>query len=164
MILNPTNSAVNDSQKISELRKLTKVTKHQENTWIPIAQFNSRTLSYTNAAINLQAITAYMTNNYYDYFASKLGEDWENLQNIGYFTTHSDLQDKIHNSYIANNIVSYSFSYGLQYLDWQIAYGSYIPGYIPRPSLDDIYAGNDNRGNLDEYLHKDNFIEVVYNG
>lgn len=54
------SSYINDSKKISELRKLSYVTKHQENTWFPIAQYNSRTGSYVNAAINLQAITSYV--------------------------------------------------------------------------------------------------------
>lgn len=158
MILNPTNSIINDSQKISELRKLTKVTKHQENTWIPIAQFNSRTATYTNAAINLQAITSYAADRTYAYFSSELGEDWVRLRNINNYESHTDLQDKIHASEIANNMLAYSFSYITKYFDWQIVNGTYIPGYIPPMDLDDVYDGKTPE------IHENNYIEVEYYG
>ena len=118
MLLN--SDTINDSKKISELRKLNHVTKHQENTWFPIAQYNSRTNTYTNAAINLQEITSYNMA-YTSYVIDRVfGEEWLDLLAISHATTQEELTSYIHKSSIADNIVAYSFGYALTALDWQI--------------------------------------------
>lgn len=132
MLLN-VDTVVNDSKKISELRKLSKATKHQENTWIPMSQYNSRTNTYTNAAINLQAITSYNISYSYSYLAGEFGHDWIDLLSIGKSEGTENIDNAIHNSIIANNILSYTFTYTIRHLDWQIVKGTYVPDYyIPR--------------------------------
>jgi hypothetical protein len=117
MILN--TDAINDSKKISELRKLTYVTKHQENTWFPIAQYNSRTNSYHNAAINLRAITSYAIA-YTTYALDKtIGEPWNNLMDLENVSDRF-LESYVQESGIAKAISSYSFSYVVKYMDWQL--------------------------------------------
>ena len=114
------SSYLNDSKKISELRKLTTANKHQENTWFPIAQYNSRTGSYVNAAINLQAITTY--NMAYTAYVidQHFGDEWIDLLAIGNAYTVEDISAYVQRSSIAENIVGYAFSYTLNYMDLQI--------------------------------------------
>lgn len=133
---------INDSKKISELRKRTTITKHQENSWIPMAQYNSRTNAYVNAAINLQAITSYSVDKAYSYITNEFGSNWINLLDVGNSYNYSALENTIPNSNIANNIVTYTFTYTLSKLDWQVVNGSYIPDYyIPvHPDLLDVDA------------------------
>jgi hypothetical protein len=124
MILNPNGSnqdAINDSKKISELRKLTYITKHQENTWIPIAQYNSRTDEYHNAAINLQAITSYNMAYTVQEIQRVMGEEWVDLLAIGnaHRENNQDLSSYIHKSSIADAIVGYTFGYTLSMFEWQ---------------------------------------------
>lgn len=128
MLLN-VDTVLNDSKKISELRKLTKITKHQENTWIPIAQYNSRTDTYTNAAINLQAVTSYNIGHAYSYIAGEFGSYWIDLLKTGVAESTEEIGYAISNSSIANNILSYTFTYTVRHFDWQIAIGTYIPDY-----------------------------------
>lgn len=130
MLLN-VDTVLNDSKKISELRKLTKITKHQENSWVPMAQYNSRTDTYTNAAINLQAITSYTTNHAYSYVASEFGTYWIDLLKIGTSSGNDNIGTAIGYSNIANNILAYTFTYTVRYFDWQIVPGTYIPDYYP---------------------------------
>lgn len=125
MLLN-VDTVLNDSKKISELRKLSKITKHQENSWVPMAQYNSRTNTYTNAAINLQAITSYNVEHTYSYIASEFGSHWIDLLNVA---LNEDTTYAIENSDIASNIVSYSFTYTLSKFDWQIVEGTSVPNY-----------------------------------
>lgn len=128
MLLN-VDTVVNDSKKISELRKLTKITKHQENSWVPMAQYNSRTDTYTNAAINLRAITTYNVEHSYSYLASEFGSNWIDLLKVGTSEGTDNIGKSISNSIIANNVLSYTFTYTIRHLDWQIVNGSYVPGY-----------------------------------
>jgi hypothetical protein len=116
MILN--SDAINDSKKISELRKLSYITKHQENTWIPIAQYNSRTDEYHNAAINLQAITSYNMAYTAQEIERVLGQEWVDLLAITY-ASDEELSSYIHKSSIADTIVSYTFGYTLSMFEWQ---------------------------------------------
>ena len=140
MILVPNSDYnINDSKKISELRKLTTVTKHKENTWIPIAQYNSRTETYTNAAINLQAITTYLTNNMYAYVAYEFDDEWLKLKQTGHWEKYDEFRSYIRNSYIADSLVSYTFTYTVDYFQWQIVPYSQIPGYHKQPSLEELY-------------------------
>lgn len=117
MILN--TDAINDSKKISELRKLTYVTKHQENTWFPIAQYNSRTASYHNAAINLRAITSYAIAYTTYALEQTVGEEWNSLKDLE-SVPEAYLESYVQESGIAKAISSYSFSYVVKYMDWQL--------------------------------------------
>lgn len=128
MILN-TETVLNDSKKISELRKRTEITKHQENSWIPMAQYNSRTNSYVNFAMNLEAITSYTNSYALSYVASEFGDEWINLLATGKQIKYDNLGESIQNSSIAKNLLSYTFTYTTQYFDWQIVDGSFIPDY-----------------------------------
>lgn len=136
MLLN-VDTVMNDSKKISELIKLRKITKHQENSWLPMAQYNSRTNSYTNAAINLDAITSYNIEHTYAYIGSEFGTYWKDLLNVGTSQGTDNIGNAINNSDIANNIVGYVFTYTVRQFDWQIVPGSYIPGYYAPLHPDD---------------------------
>lgn len=119
MILN--SDAINESKKISELRKLSYITKHQENTWIPIAQYNSRTDEYHNAAINLQAITAYNMAYTAQEIERVMGKEWVDLLALSTANkeNYEELTSYIHKSSIADAIVTYSFGYTLSLFEWQ---------------------------------------------
>lgn len=119
MILN--SDAINDSKKISELRRLSYITKHQENTWIPIAQYNHRTDEYHNAAINLQAITSYNMAYTAGEIQRVMGEEWIDLLALGKADKNNpeELKACIHKSSIADNIVTYAFGYTLSMFEWQ---------------------------------------------
>lgn len=136
MLLN-VDTVINDSKKISELRKLTKATVHQENTWIPMSQYNARTDTYTNAAINLQAITSYNIIHAYSYLADEFGGDWIDLLRVGKSTGNDNIGYAIENSNIANNLLAYTFTYTIRHLDWQIVVGSYVPDYYVPNHPDD---------------------------
>ena len=136
MLLN-VDTVLNDSKKISELIKLRKITKHQENSWIPMAQYNSRTDTYTNAAINLEAITSYNINHAYSYVASEFGAYWIDLLKVGTSKGNDNIGYAISYSNIANNLLGYTFTYTVRYFDWQIVPGTYIPDYYNRPHPDD---------------------------
>lgn len=158
---------INDSKKISELRKRTTITKHQENSWIPMAQYNSRTNAYVNAAINLQSITSYNIEHAYSYIAQEFGSNWINLLAVGNSYNYKTLEKTIPNSGIASNIVAYTFSYTLQRLDWQIVNGSYIPDYYKpvHPDLLDIDAPTPMAvPNYDELFPKDVEDDLENNG
>lgn len=119
MILN--TDTINDSKKISELRKLSYITKHQENTWIPIAQYNHRTDEYHNAAINLQAITSYNMSYTTQEIQRVMGEEWVDLLALGKAdkSNMEELKSYIHNSTIADALVTYTFGYTMSMFEWQ---------------------------------------------
>jgi hypothetical protein len=137
MVLNE-DTLNNDSKKISELKKLTSVTKKQENSWIPLAQYNERTGSYVNAAINLQAITSYSIEQSYAYATNLVGKVWIDLMDIGNTKNYDETGDAIAVSSIASNLLSYTFTYTTRFMDWQIVDGSYIPDYYVREHPDSI--------------------------
>lgn len=62
------------SRKISELRKRDVITKHQENSWIPIAQYDGRTHTYVNIALNVKSLTSYSISYSCAYSLSLFGE------------------------------------------------------------------------------------------
>jgi len=120
-----TNTYVNNkNKKISELRARDTITTYSNHSWIPIAQYNQRTNSYHNVAINLNSITTYCNSysvNYTNDEIDKLHlqyEDLERLSELAYMTG-DNISYVINNSTIANNIVSYTFSYSKNYFDWQ---------------------------------------------
>jgi len=120
-----TNTYVNNkNKKISELRAKDTITTYSNHSWLPIAQYNQRTNSYHNVAINLSSITTYCNSysiNYTNDEIDKLHlqyEDLERLSELAYMTG-DNISYVINNSTIANNIVSYTFSYSKNYFDWQ---------------------------------------------
>lgn len=112
----------NRNKKISELRGKNTITTYQAHSWLPLAQYNSRINSYHNVAINLYSITSYC-NSYASEFTSyeinKLHNQYKNLEELNNISYIQDLAYYIQNSTIANNIVSYSFSYSKDYFEWQ---------------------------------------------
>jgi hypothetical protein len=120
-----TNTYVNNkNKKISELRARDTITTYSNHSWIPIAQYNQRTNSYHNVAMSLSSITTYCNSysvNYTNDEIDKLHlqyEDLERLSELAYMTG-DNISYVINNSTIANNIVSYTFSYSKNYFDWQ---------------------------------------------
>lgn len=119
------NSYIGRSKKISELRARSEITSYQDHTWIPIAQYNSRINAYHNIAMNLKTITDYCisySNDYTSYEIDKINdkmEDFDQLNNITTATDEENLSYLIESSPIANTLVSYSFSYSTNYMDWQ---------------------------------------------
>ena len=121
-----TNTYVNNkNKKISELRARNTITTYSNNSWIPIAQYNQRTASYHNVAINLSSITSYCnsySSNYTDNEIVKLHEQYEDLEKFSELNQITDTENityVINNSNIAHNLVSYTFSYSKNYFDWQ---------------------------------------------
>ena len=104
----------NSSKKISELDSRDTITKHQDHSWFAVAQYDGRTNSYHNIAMNVKTLTSYSI----DTITDNLG-DVNNLVKLTY-ANNDNLSYYINNSYIAQNIVTYSFSYAKDYLDWQI--------------------------------------------
>ena len=58
----------------------------------------------------------YFTNNE----ISKLHEQFKDLELLSYLNNVEDLAYYINNSNIANAIVSYSFTYNIDYFEWQM--------------------------------------------
>lgn len=147
----------NNSKKISELRPRDIITTHRDHSWIPVAQFDSRINAYTNFAINLSAITEYT--DAYSYAAAQVVmanfayeynlDEWERLhdfgtaENPGYITNEMDTL--ITYSSIAQNIVTYSFSYTDKIHGWQYLFGHYDVFIPERPAY--IYT------ELEEYIN-----------
>jgi len=99
----------NNSKKISELTARETMLKHQDHTWIPIAQYDGRDNTYRNLAINLQTITGYC--NTYSY--TNLSYESYNINNkIDNFKNYV-------NNDLTYQIISYSFSYTKDYFEWQ---------------------------------------------
>lgn len=121
-----TNTYINNkNKKISELRARDTITTYSNNSWLPLAQYNFRTASYHNVAINLSAITSYCnsySSNYTDNEIIKLHEQYEDLEKLSELNQILDNENityVINNSTIASNIVSYTFTYNKNYFDWQ---------------------------------------------
>lgn len=121
-----TNTYINNkNKKISELRARDTITTYSNHSWIPIAQYNQRTNSYHNVAMNLSSITTYCnsySSNYTDNEIIKLHEQYEDLEKFSELNQVTDTENityVINNSNIAHNLVSYTFSYSKNYLDWQ---------------------------------------------
>ena len=132
----------NNSKKISELRQRSYITSYQQNSWLPLAQYNSRTGSYHNLAINLAAITGYVIDTAFTYSsywtdtwreldsynytpqtwvdlkqvgdAADLGYATEKYEEIGYAASYST---------VASNLISYTFAYTVDYMGWQYFLG-----------------------------------------
>ena len=115
----------NNSKKISELNGRDVITKHQEYSWIPVAQYDHRIGSYVNIALNVASITGYAMT-YSNSYSLIILEDerrrneelyhpqeWLKLYDVGYNTSY------ITNSSIANNISSYTFSYSSYVFGWK---------------------------------------------
>lgn len=112
----------NKNKKISELRGRDTITSYQSHSWLPLAQYNSRINSYHNVAINLYSITSYCNSyaaEFTSYEINKLHDQYSNLEALNDISQVQDLAYYIQNSSIANNIVSYSFSYNKDYFEWQ---------------------------------------------
>ena len=146
----------NNSKKISELRPRDVITYHQDHSWLPVAQYDSRIDAYTNFAINLSALTSY-TNTYAYTTANEAGayvaysynlDEWEKfrdigkVENLGYIT--DDLNNVITYSYIAQNLITYAFSYTDDMHNWQYFFGNYDVDIPNRPEY--IYT------ELEEYI------------
>ena len=113
----------NRNKKISELRGRDIITTYSSNSWIPIAQYNSRINSYHNLAINISSITSYCnaySSTITSYEIDKLHDQFKDLEKLSYITNIGDLAYYINNSDIANAIVSYSFAYNTDYFEWQM--------------------------------------------
>lgn len=136
----------NNSKKISELKPRDVITQHRDHSWIPVAQYDSRIDSYTNFAISIEALTDYsdaysyvMANAATAYLAYsyQLDTEWLNLVHIGdtynpgYIT--NELDEAFTYSDIAQNIVTYAFSYTDIIHGWQYLYGHYDVDITPRP-------------------------------
>lgn len=132
----------NNSKKISELRQRSYITAYQQNSWLPLAQYNSRTGSYHNIAINLAAITSYVIENaaaYSSYWTDTwrtydsynyVPQTWLDLKNVGDAAElgeapqkYEEIGEAVSYSTIASNIVSYTFSYTVDYVGWQYFLG-----------------------------------------
>jgi len=147
----------NNSKKISELRPRDIITIHRDHSWIPVAQFDSRINSYTNFAINISAITNYTDSYSYEAASAVMADfsyeykldDWVKLHNFGeaenpgYITNEMD--SLITYSNIAQNIVTYSFSYTDKIHGWQYLFGHYDVKIPERPAY--IYT------ELEEYIN-----------
>lgn len=114
-----------NSEKISELRRRSEIS-YQNNTWIPVAQYEPRINSYYNLAINLDSITSYCNDYSYglmhglnEQISYELNEV-DKLIEIGNSDTPDNITYNINNSSIASTIISYGFSYSVNYLDWQL--------------------------------------------
>lgn len=107
---------INNSRKISELTGRDTITRHQDHSWIPLAQFDSRTNTYHNIAINLKTITEYC-NSYCTYQFIDVDDRLRQQENT---------INKILNSYLAyitygNSIPpSYIMSYCSSYTSYLI--------------------------------------------
>lgn len=147
----------NNSKKISELKPRDVITYHQDHSWLPVAQYDSRIDSYTNFAINISALTSY-TNTYAYNTANEAGsyvayaynlDEWEKfrdigkVENLGYITY--ELNDVITYSYIAQNLITYAFSYTDEIHNWQYLFGRYDVVIPKRPEY--IYT------ELEEYIN-----------
>ena len=122
---------VKNSKKISEFRRRDTITKHQENSWVALAQYNSLAGSYHNLAINLssitgysissaQAIAAYHVNSIVEELVNSYGlESLGKLAYVGTAEGYDQIGYTILNSDIALNLVTYTHSYVMNTTMWQ---------------------------------------------
>lgn len=135
----------NNSKRISELKPRDIITYHQSYSWIPVAQYDHRIDSYTNFAINISALTGYnmsyayqVSNDVAAYYAYTYNMDeWVKLYNVGqaenpgYITP--ELDNLVTYSSIAQNIITYSFSYTDTLHGWRYLFGHYDVDIPRRP-------------------------------
>lgn len=136
----------NNSKKISELKPRDVITKHKDQSWIPVAQYDDRIAAYTNFAINIAALTDYsdsysyqIANDAFAYWAYtyNLDDEWLRLSDIGhtynpgYITP--ELDEVFTYSAIAQNVVTYAFSYTHELHGWQYLFGHYDVDIPARP-------------------------------
>ena len=121
---------VNNSKKISELRGRDVITKHQNHSWLAVAQYNDKIGAYHNIAINIASITGYAidqsvidTTNIIDNRFSYIVESYY----LAYTSTlsymlgeynYDQLSSSIQNSNIAYNIITYSSEYTKNTIAW----------------------------------------------
>ena len=173
----PGSIARNNSKKISELTPRDTITKHKDHSWFAVAQYDSRTNSYVNIAMNLATMTGYCT----DYTDDKIAYTFNT---IAYeYTDVKELEDYsragyVQNSYLGNNIISYSFSYSKEYIDWQYIRDNIENLLIQRKlvsinseeytpeALEYIHQLVDNEGSLlfDSYTHRIYTLGRYYGG
>ena len=111
-----------NSKKISELLKRQHISSYQNNTWIPVAQYEPRINSYYNLAINLNAITEYCNTysyNLMDNLSDKISYELNEVDKLIQIAEGENIAYYINNSSIASTIISYGFTYNINYLDWQ---------------------------------------------
>ena len=122
---------VNNSRKISELRGRDEITKHQDHSWLAVAQYNDKIGAYHNIAINISAITAYAieqsnANSTYfldeqiAYLVDKYSLSY--LGTLSYFLGDYDYERFSYNmqeSQLAYNIVSYTTEYANNTIAWE---------------------------------------------
>ena len=120
-----------NSKKISEFKRRDTITKHQENSWLALAQYNALFGSYHNVAINLSAITGYSISsanaNTSYYVADQLNEliaayHLEDLLAFSYVGTSYDYDSTSYalaNSNIGYNLISYANTYIINNVMWQ---------------------------------------------
>jgi len=149
----------NNSKKISELKPRDIITTYKQNSWIPVAQYDHRIGSYTNLAINLDAITDYSEAYAYNLMQDTIDtmhmiiselqpEEWVkfvnvgNVYNPGYIT--EPMEEAVNASSIARNLTTYAFSYTSYLHGWHYLFGKYEKSIDPRPEY--IYT------DLEEYI------------
>jgi len=126
---------VNNSKKISELRGRDEITKHQDHSWIAIAQYNDKIGAYHNIALNVSSITSYAIEQSAINSAYFLDEQIAYLVDAYSLSYTSQLSywlgeydyDKfsyvVNESQIAYNIISYTTQYTNNTVAWE-----YYPG------------------------------------
>lgn len=149
----------NNSKKISELKPRDIITTYKHNSWIAVAQYDHRIDSYTNLAINLDAITDYAESYSYNLMQDTLDkmntlidklqpEEWLRLINVGHADNPGYITDSlayaVSNSEVAQNLITYSFSYTSYMHGWHYLFGKYEKSIDPRPEY--IYT------DLEEYI------------
>lgn len=126
---------INNSKKISELRGRDEITKHQDHSWIAIAQYNDKIGAYHNIALNISSITGYAIEQSAINSAYFLDEQIAYLVDAYSLSYTSQLSywlgeydyDKfsyvVNESQIAYNIISYTTQYTNNTVAWE-----YYPG------------------------------------
>lgn len=122
---------VNNSRKISELRGRDAITKHQDHSWLAVAQYNDTIGAYHNIAINVASITGYaisasneISTNLIDDKIAYFSESYyiPQVSTLSYMFgeyDHEKFSYSIHNSEIAYNIVTYSAVYANDIVAWE---------------------------------------------
>lgn len=149
----------NNSKKISELKPRDIITTYKQNSWIPVAQYDHRIGSYTNLAINLDAITDYGEAYAYSLMQSTIDtmqvmvdqlnpDEWIRLLNVGHVYNPGYITEPmsyaVAYSTVAQNLTTYAFSYTSYLHGWHYLFGKYEKSIDPRPEY--IYT------DLEEYI------------
>lgn len=134
-VQNNTIPKINNSKKISELRGRDQITKHQDHSWLAVAQYNDKIGAYHNIAINIAAITGYSIEQSQIEASYFLDEQLAYLidkyalsytATLSYFLGDYDYEKfsyAIQDSNIAYNIISYTTEYTNNTIAWD-----YYPG------------------------------------